>query len=270
MSTKDEMPSASKDFWNASLYDKGHSFVWEFATDLIKLLDPKPGERILDLGCGTGHLTNQISESGAETLGIDNSASMISQAKNNYPHVAFDLADARTLHYSQHFDAVFSNATIHWITEPAKVVSSIWKALKPNGRFVAEFGGKGNIRYITDALQKALDTLGNPDTHGRHPWYFPSLSEYATLVQDNGFRVTHKLIFERPTPLEAGENGLSNWIAMFGETFLTGLTTPQRQEVVSTVIEQLRPKLFRNGSWVADYVRLRIMCVKDAYHQPKS
>src|SRR5947209_1485354 len=134
--------------WNAALYDVKHSFVWQHGAALLELLALQPGERILDLGCGTGHLTAQLAAAGADVVGIDRSAEMIAQARHSSPALRFDLADARDLVFDEPFDAVFSNAALHWIREPERVVSSIRRVLKPAGRFIAELGGKGNVQTI--------------------------------------------------------------------------------------------------------------------------
>jgi trans-aconitate methyltransferase len=146
--------------WNAKLYDAKHDFVWKFGSDVVSLLDPQLGERILDLGCGTGHLTAQIAESGARVTGVDRSAEMVAAARLAYPNLKFEIADPRTLPFQNEFDAVFSNATLHWIHEPEQVLQGVWKALCPGGRFVAEFGGKTNIRAMQEGSDRALVELG--------------------------------------------------------------------------------------------------------------
>jgi len=141
--------------WNASEYDAKHAFVYEKAMGLVDLLKPKMGERILDLGCGTGVLTSEIASRGAEVYGIDRSIEMIEQAKSKFPTLRFEVADARELKFNEEFDAVFSNAVLHWIPEPEKVAAGIARALKPGGRFVAEFGGKGNIQTLVKGFHAA-------------------------------------------------------------------------------------------------------------------
>ena len=148
--------------WDANLYQNHHAFVWKYGVNLIEILSPKPGERILDLGCGTGQLTNQIAAAEAEVIGIDNSPTMITQASQNYPNIQFQVADARNLTFSKTFHAVFSNAVLHWIKPPEAVVSCVWEALKPGGRFVAEFGVQGNIVTILDAINRMIKDRGYP------------------------------------------------------------------------------------------------------------
>ncbi|MGH9407271.1 MAG: class I SAM-dependent methyltransferase [Terriglobia bacterium] len=244
--------------WNAELYDAKHAFVWQRAEDLLELLQPARGEEILDLGCGTGHLTAKIADAGAQTSGIDSSPAMIAEAKTNYPGLKFEVADARSFHAERPFDAVFSNAALHWILEPELVAECVRNALKPGGRLLAEFGGRGNMAKFIESFAQALDTLGCTPEKDPNPWYFPSVGEYATLLEEHGFEVTLAMLFDRPTRLDDGEDGLRNWITMFGEAFLAGVPRQQRDAFIREVERQLRPRLFREGAWYADYRRLRI------------
>jgi trans-aconitate methyltransferase len=248
--------------WDANLYNAKHDFVWKFGSDLVSLLDPRAEERILDLGCGTGHLTAQIAESGAQVVGVDRSAEMVAAARAAYPNLKFDISDARQLPYSNEFDTVFSNATLHWIHEPELVLQGIWKALRPGGRFVAELGGKGNIRVMQDAFDAEFVELGKAKPGEVQPWYFPSVSEYATLAEKNGFEVRFITLFDRPTVLADGAAGLRNWIVMFGGDYLAKAGEAKREEFLSRVEEMLRPKLFRDGQWWCDYRRLRMVAYK--------
>lgn len=245
--------------WDAGLYDAKHAFVWKYGASLIELLAPKPGERILDLGCGTGHLTAQIAAAGADVVGIDNSPAMIEQARREYPSLRFELADAREFAFAEPFDAVFSNAVLHWIKQPERVAAGVRRGLKPGGRFVAEFGGRGNVRVIVAALRSACDALDcgpMPDL-----WYYPSVAEYATLLEHHGLEVTTALLFERPTALE-GEQGLRDWIEMFAGEVLRQVPAGQREEFLSHAEAGLRPVLSKDGTWYADYRRLRIVAVR--------
>ena len=146
--------------WDAKLYDDKHSFVWEKAKGVVELLAPKAGERILDLGCGTGHLTAEIGAVGAIVTGIDRSPEMIAKASAQHPGLEFKVVDARELSFDREFDAVFSNAALHWIPEPEKVIRAVAAALKPGGRFVAEFGGKGNIHRLMKSIESAFAEFG--------------------------------------------------------------------------------------------------------------
>lgn len=249
--------------WASGLYESKHSFVWQYGADCIELLSPQRGDRILDLGCGTGQLTQKIAASGAIAIGIDRAPTMIEQARKNYPGLRFEVADARNFHFEEPFDAVFSNATLHWIKEPEQVISCIWKALKPGGRFVAEFGGKGNIKKIATAINNALEATGYPSSPELNPWYFPSIGEYATLLEKQGFSVTYATLFERPTRLEDGEKGLQNWIEMFANSILQAIPATKRSSFIQQIENQLRPELYRDGTWFADYKRIRIVASKE-------
>ena len=249
--------------WDASRYDRAHSFVWERGRGVVELLAPAPGERVLDLGCGTGHLTALIAESGAEVVGIDSSEDMVGVASGNYPNIRFEVADARSLPFDAEFDAVFSNAVLHWVRPPEAVVQSVWRALKPGGRFVAEFGGENNIRTIMTAVGQALDALERDGTEVYRPnKYFPPLDEYGSLLEGRDFRVAYSAHFERPTPLDGGEDGLRRWLRMFGWDYLSPLSPEQREQVVTHVEKATRPTLYTDGTWTADYWRLRFAAYK--------
>jgi trans-aconitate methyltransferase len=240
------------DRWDSSLYDDRHSFVWKKAAGLIDLLDPQPGERVLDLGCGTGHLTAQIAERGAEVIGLDASLSMVAQARQNYPKLKFALADARTFELGSGFDAVFSNAALHWIPESAAVIASVARALKPGGRFVLEMGARGNIARIVEVLTAVLDAASNP-------WYFPSAAEYASVLEQQGFEVEALWTIERWNKLEHPERGLREWLEMFAGAWFESVPARDRGALVAEIESRLRASLFRDGAWWADYRRLRVV-----------
>ncbi len=229
--------------WNAREYDSRHHYVTDYGSSLVAVLDPRPGERILDAGCGTGHLTKQIADSGAAVLGIDSSQDMIAQARESYPELRFSVADAASFRACEPFDAVFSNAALHWMKPPEAVADSLAAALKPRGRLVLEMGGKGNIRSITGLV-------------GMGPWYFPGIGEYASLLEAHGLEVETAALFPRPTAVE-GESGLRDWLKMFAP-FIPS-------ERIAELETALRPKLYRDGSWFIDYVRLRMTAHK---HEP--
>lgn len=249
--------------WDAELYDNKHEFVSQLATDLVKLLSPQPGERILDLGCGTGHLTFKIASSKAKVLGIDSAATMIEKARRNYPTIDFAVVDGANLEYTEQFDSVFSNAVLHWIKPPEAVILGVWNALKPGGKFVAEFGGKGNINLILTALDnaiKSLDLSGNEELRIN---YFPSIAEYGTLLEKQGFQFTYANLFNRLTPLADAEVGMSNWLRMFRGNLLGLFPEETQTKIIAKVEEELRPLLYKNGQWFADYRRIRIVAIKD-------
>lgn len=245
--------------WNSNLYESNHAFVWESARSLIELLAPQSRERILDLGCGTGQLTAQIADRGAEVVGIDAAATMVEKARQNYPHLRFVAADARSFHLEQPFDAVFSNAALHWIPEADAVIRCMHQALKPSGRLVAEFGGKGNVQAIVSALYDVLEA--NNASPSVNPWYFPSIGEYASRLEQQGFQVVNAMLFDRPTPL-LGDAAMANWIQMFASCFLEDLAVDQQTQIINSVEQRLQPVLYHQGTWTADYRRLRIVAIK--------
>lgn len=247
--------------WNSNLYDVKHNFVSKYGEDLIELLAPKEGERVLDLGCGTGDLAAAIAAKGADVVGLDSSAEMIEAARSKYPLLKFVVASADDFHDDETFDAVFSNATLHWVLKHKEAVECIHRSLKPAGRFVAEFGGKGNVSTIVTALKGALEKLGNTTAARKQIWYFPSLSEYATLLEQNGFRVVLAAHFDRPTRLK-DKDGIRNWLRMFGWSYLQQLDEETFEKVLIAVENEVKLTNFRDGQWYADYVRLRAIAIK--------
>ena len=248
--------------WNPELYQSSHSYVWNYGRDLLSLLDTKPGERILDLGCGTGQLTSEVAQTGAKTLGIDASPEMIAGARSNFPKLRFEVADATTLTYDNEFDAVISNAALHWIRDQRGVIASVARALKPGGRFVFEMGGHNNLQHILHAGCTAMRSLGVAQPESRIPWYFPGIGEYAPQLEAAGFDVKFAAHFERPTRLDHGAQGMDHWIRMFGGFALSAVSRDQQPELVRRWIDEARPALFRDGIWIADYRRLRMVAVK--------
>jgi len=211
------------DNWDPNLYEASHSYVWKLGSDLVHLANLEKGMSVLDLGCGTGHLTNQINLSGATVLGIDNSQSMISQAENNYPHLDF--------------------------------VQGILRALKPNGKLVAEFGGEGNVKSVVKALS---DQLGE---NMINPWYFPSVEEYTKVLTTEGLTVRSISLFDRPTSLEKDE-GLRDWLNMFCKPIFATVNCESREQICKGIEKQLRSRMYQNGRWIIDYRRLRVVATK--------
>jgi len=245
--------------WDTGLYESNHSFVWRHGSTLVDLLAPKAGERILDAGCGTGQLTAQIAARGAHVIGIDSASSMIEQARRNFPDIAFEMGDVRLLGFDAVFDAVFSNAALHWVPEAEAAVRSIRRALKPGGRFVAEFGGYGNVGALVGAACDALSALGVPNPERLNPWYFPSAAEYKSLLERNGFTVSLAELYDRPTPLERAGDSLSKWFLMFGQAYLAPLDHAAFSEFFRLVESYAAPVLHKGETWVVDYRRLRVV-----------
>ena len=239
--------------WNAKGYQAQCSYVWQHGESLLSQLTAKAGEHILDLGCGTGQLTAEIAKQGAQVTGIDSDRAMIEQAKANYPHLTFQVADAANFQIEESVDAIFSNAVLHWVTQADAAIDCIATALKPGGRFVAELGGQGNVQSIMSALASVThrDDL--------NPWYFPSLLDYVTRLEAAGLTVEFAHLFDRPTPL--GEAGLDGWLEMYGQRFFQELSPQAWADTVSAVEAQI-PQQYQNGEWIADYRRLRVIAIK--------
>jgi trans-aconitate methyltransferase len=243
--------------WDPARYEGSHSYVWQLGAGLIDILSPQPGERILDIGCGTGQLTSQIADRGAHAVGLDKSPEMLGQARQNYPKIEFVLADIGDIRFDRPFDAVFSNAALHWVKAADSAAASMAAAMRPGARLVAEFGGKGCIGSVVAALRTVLGSSAEE----RNPWFFPSIGEYVPMLERHGLEVLQAHLFDRPTPVE-GENGMEDWLRMFCGAFFSGLTAEQAGESNREITGLLRPRLYRDGVWTLDYRRLHLMAVK--------
>jgi len=254
------MTSERTNAWDASAYDSDHSFVYEAATDLVDRLDPQPAERVLDLGCGTGQLTRTIADRGATVVGTDSAPDMVAGAREAHPDLSFVRADARELPFTASFDAVFSNAVLHWIDadDQDAVLAEGRRVLEPGDRFVAEFGGKGNVAGILAGLRAALADRG---IEVENPWYFPSVAEYTARLERAGFEIRMARLFDRPTRLDDGEAGLRNWLDLFGDSFFADLAPEERAAVLDDVESHCRANHYNDGDWVVDYRRLRFVAV---------
>ena len=242
--------------WNANKYKEHANFVSNLALGVVELLNPKEGEKILDLGCGEGTLALEIKKSKAEVIGIDLSKDMVGKTKSK--GIIASVGSATDLDFENEFDAVFSNAVLHWVKNSELAIDKINKALKKEGRFVAEFGGYGNIKSLTDAMQEVFDK--NPFWgEFNNPWTFLSDTEYKTLLENNGFIVEYIELIPRPTLID----DITNWLDIFANGITKDLTAEQKVLFKEEVKEILTPKLYneKNG-WIADYVRLRVKAIK--------
>ncbi|WP_225770075.1 class I SAM-dependent methyltransferase [Inquilinus sp. Marseille-Q2685] len=238
--------------WSAEGYARNARFVAHLGQPVLELLAPRPGERILDLGCGDGALTAKLAAAGAEVVGADASAELVAAARA----LGLDarIADGQALAFDAEFDAVFSNAALHWMRDADAVIAGVRRALKPGGRFVGEFGGHGNVAAIVTALVAALNARGL-DGAARVPWFFPTPAEYTAKLQAQGFRVDTIGLMPRPTPLPTGMRG---WLDTFANPLLDGIDGAARAALLDEVEALLAPSLRdRSGNWTADYVRLR-------------
>jgi len=249
--------------WNPELYNEKHAFVYNYGENLIKLLQAKKKERILDLGCGSGQLTYKISQLAREVVGIDSSVVMIADAKSKFNKIDFQVADAASFSFEEKFDAIFSNATLHWVTKHKEAIKCMFDNLKSGGRIVLEFGGKGNVQTIVKQLRKSLVERNYIENSKIRLWYFPSIGEYTTDLEYQGFRVTMAQHFDRPTELVDESYGIKDWIAMFGKAFFNNVSIEHIEEIKQEVEEKIKSKCFKNGKWYADYKRIRIIAVKE-------
>lgn len=252
----------SEQAWKAYDYDRQLSFVSAYGKGVVELLAPQPGERILDLGCGTGDLAYEISATGAYVTGMDYSAEMIERAKSKYPGLSFLTGDGENFETEKPYDAVFSNAALHWMKDAAGVVRSVHGALKPGGRFVAEFGGKGNIDGIYQALKTVFADHYGIDADTRNPWYFPSLGQYASLLESQGFRVHIAHHFDRPTKLPEGKDGMKYWLQHFSDHFFAGFSAGEKDKAIARISQAAQTTLWHEDAFYADYRRLRVFAEK--------
>ena len=249
--------------WKPELYNEKHSFVYTYGESLVKLLDPKENERILDLGCGSGQLTFKINELAKETIGIDKSAEMIDDAKSKFPMIEFQVGDAEKFAFDKKFDSIFSNAALHWVLNPKSAIRCMYENLKHNGKIVVEFGGKGNVQTIVGQLRSSLRIRGYIKQAELDLWYFPSIGEYTTELESAGFRVLLATHYDRPTELSDEKSGIKDWLSMFAQGFFDGVAQDHIEEIKKEVQEMVKEKCLINGKWFADYKRIRIVAIKE-------
>jgi SAM-dependent methyltransferase len=263
-------PDGTAEEWDADRYDDQCSFVYEYGESVTELLDVGDGDAVLDVGCGTGHLSRRLADRGARVVGVDSAPDMVGRARDAHgdaERVRFVRGDARDLVSALGsdalgtFDAAFSNAALHWIPgdDHDTVLEGVARLLRPGGAFVAEFGGRGNVGRIVEAATAELDARGY---EAGDPWYFPSVGEYAPRVEAHGFEVREARLFDRPTELdEAG--GIREWLGVFGDTLFGAVPDEEHDAVLDGVADRLRDDLYRDGRWVVDYRRIRFRAVRE-------
>lgn len=250
--------------WNAALYDRKLSFVSGYGAELLELLQARPGETVLDVGCGTGDLARRIADAGASVVGLDASPAMIEEAQRKYPDLEFRVGAAEAFELDRPADAVFSNAALHWVADATGAARCMYAAAKPGGRLVAEFGGADNVASIIAAVVGVLtDEFGIADAAARDPWYFPTVGQYASLLEAAGWRVAYAAHYDRPTKLD-GMDGMAAWLNVFAAPFFAGLGADERARAVATIADRLRPVCFdaAANAWTADYKRIRVVATK--------
>jgi trans-aconitate methyltransferase len=244
--------ASARQSWNAEDYARNARFVSDLGAPLLDLLGPVDGQRILDLGCGDGALTERLVTAGATVVAIDSSESQVASACRR--GLDARVVDARKMAFRDEFDAVFSNAVLHWISPPDLVAKRVAAALVGGGRFVGEFGGQGNVDTVRTALIATLDRYGI-DGRAADPWYFPSADEYRSLLETHGFVVDRIGLIDRPTPIPGD---IGDWIATLAGAFLAAAPGDLRPRIVDDVRRAVTPALRQSdGSWSVDYVRLR-------------
>lgn len=241
------------DHWSAADYARSARFVSDLGAPVLDLLDPQPGEAILDVGCGDGALTAKIAEAGAEVLGVDASPDMVAAVRAR--GLDAEVADAHALGFEGRFDAVFSNAAMHWMTRPDSVIEGVARALRPGGRFVAEFGGMGNVAAIRTAIIAELSHSHGIEADLRDIWYFPTVAEHSARLARSGFTVEEIALIPRPTPIKAG---IKAWLTTLAAPAMAKVPESERPASVERIAGLLAPALTdESGAWRADYVRLR-------------
>ncbi|RXJ93529.1 SAM-dependent methyltransferase [Malaciobacter molluscorum] len=241
--------------WNANKYKKHANFVSNLALPVVELLNPKEGEKILDLGCGEGTLALEIKKSGAEVIGVDLSENMVEKTKSK--GIEASVKSVTNLDFQNQFDAVFSNAVLHWVKNSELAIQKINQALKKEGRFVAEFGGYGNIKSLTDAMQIVFNNHSLGEFN--NPWVFFSDIEYKKLLENNGFKVEYIELIPRLTQID----DITNWLDVFANGITQNLTNEEKIIFKKEVKELLKEKQYNQiDGWSADYVRLRVKAIK--------
>lgn len=250
-------------YWEAENYKQNFSFVHQYGEDVLELIQKPNGEVIpfaVDLGCGNGALTEKLAEKGYSVIGIDDSAEMLQTARELHPNIRFEKGNAIDFKLPKAADVIFSNAVFHWIdaVDQEKLAQNIFSQLKPGGQLVCEFGGKGCAEQVHSTLEQLFEKRGYA-----YPrvFYFPTIGEYASVLEKAGFRVEYAVLFDRPTP-QKGEHGLCSWIQMFVKKPFEGMDEANKKAILEEAEEKLKDRLCRNGEWIVDYVRIRVRAVK--------
>lgn len=244
--------------WNAEEYKNSFSFVHKYGKEVTELITLPEGSFVCDLGCGGGQLTYALKCRGYNVIGIDDSQDMLNEARKSYPDMEFRLGNALDFELERQADGIFSNAVFHWINreDQETLIKNIGKNLKMGGELVCGFGGKGCAETVHSALEDIFERKGLKYTR---EFYFPSVGEYSSLLEKNGFKVTSAVLFDRPT---IQERGISGWIKMFDKKPFEGLSQEFAEEITEEAERTVSPLLTKNGVTYVDYVRIRIKALK--------
>lgn len=242
-------------YWDAEKYKQDFMFVPEYGAAVLDLLDSAPGARVVDLGCGNGALTRQLVDRGYQVLGVDASPEQLALARQAYPDLTFREGNALDFALEQPADAIFSNAVLHWIDADKQqaMLDHIASQIRPDGLFVCEFGGKGCAEHVHAELERRFAAHG---LHYRRTFYFPTIGEYAPLLEKAGFRVEYATLFDRPTR-QVGPDGLADWIRMFDTAPFADVEPALADTIIAETVDALRPVLYHDDAWYVDYVRIR-------------
>ncbi len=231
-------------------------FISHLAAPILEMLEPKEGEKILDLGCGNGTSSLEIQKSGAEVQGVDLNTDKVQQAREK--GIDASVVNITQIAFEDQFDAIFSNAVLNWVKNQKQAITNVNKALKKGGRLIAEFGGDGNIKTITDAMQEVFSKNENFGSF-KNPWYYPSAGEYKELLEENGFDVQYCELVSTPTRVV----NMDQWLDAFVSGIISHLTKDEKLEFKEQVKAILEPKLYtKENDWTLDYVRLRVKAIK--------
>lgn len=242
--------------WNSKKYTESFDFVHKYGEDVLNLIDASKDSLVIDLGCGNGALTQKLAEMGYRAEGIDGSEDMISLAKKLHPEIKFTLADALAFRLDEKAGVIFSNAVFHWIDRENQnqLAENIARNLADGGSLVCEFGGFGCAETVHGALEESFEARGLA-----YPrvFYFPTIGQYAPILEAAGFRVEYATLFDRPTP-QKSEDGAADWIKMFVKAPFAGMLDEQKEEIIAEAVEKVKPTLLTENGWIIDYVRIRV------------
>ncbi|MFS3930297.1 class I SAM-dependent methyltransferase [Priestia flexa] len=237
------------------------SFISSFGGNVMNVLSPQAGENILEIGSGNGYMANQLSSLGVNITGIDSSENMVEQSQHHYPHLQFMHVNALDLDYEDQFDAVFSKNTLHLIHPPSVVIKNIYRALRLQGRFVTEFNGKNHLYPVFNEVMRQLAVFNIISSDFSLPFYFPSIGEYTSLLEQHEFHVQSAIYFTHPLVLQH-EDGLRNWLDTHASSLFKNITAETKQIIFNRVEDRLQETFFKHDEWYLPAASIRVQAVK--------